>query len=229
MVEQRVGTAYGHGMSETIARLVVIVPAAGHSRRMGRPKLLLPLGERSVIQRLIDAFDHPAVVEVLVVVRPDDDSLATAVSAAGATVIRPPEPPPDMKASVSCGLEALQQRRPEQDIDGWLLAPADHPVLDADVVEAVARAWSVSRAPVLVPTHEGRRGHPTVFARRLAMEVATIPEDRGLNWLVARYADEVEELELGRPEVLVDLDTPEDYRALCRRFTTPGSEPGTRQ
>ncbi|MDP7275813.1 MAG: nucleotidyltransferase family protein [Planctomycetaceae bacterium] len=216
-------------MPETFARLVVIVPAAGHSRRMGRPKLLLPLGERSVIQRLIDAFDHPAVVEVMVVVRPDDDELAAAVAAAGATVIRPPESPADMKASVGWGLEALQRRWQENEIDAWLLAPADHPVLDADVVESVARAWAVSRPAVLVPTHEGRRGHPTIFARRLATELPTIPENHGLNWLVALHKDEVEELELGRPEVLVDLDTPEDYRELCRRFTTPGSEPGTRQ
>ena len=97
------------------------------------------------------------------------------------------------------------------------------------MVESVARAWAVSRPAVLVPTHEGRRGHPTIFARRLATELPTIPENHGLNWLVALHKDEVEELELGRPEVLVDLDTPEDYRELCRRFTTPGSEPGTRQ
>ena len=55
-----------------MARLVVIVPAAGHSRRMGQPKLLLPLGDRPVIARLVEAFDHPSVLDVLVVIRPDD-------------------------------------------------------------------------------------------------------------------------------------------------------------
>ena len=70
-----------------MARLVVIVPAAGHSRRMGQPKLLLPLGDRPVIARLVEAFDHPSVLDVLVVIRPDDAVLAEAAAAAGAVVV----------------------------------------------------------------------------------------------------------------------------------------------
>ena len=201
-----------------MARLVVIVPAAGHSRRMGQPKLLLPLGDRPVIARLVEAFDHPSVLDVLVVIRPDDAVLAEAAAAAGAVVVRAPEPPPDMKASVRWGLDEMTKRWGAGEIDGWMLVPADHPVLDADLVGQVAEAWSVNRPPVLVPTHDGRRGHPTVFGVGLAPEVESIPDDSGLNWLVARCGEEVEEVELGRPEVLLDLDTPEQYEALCRRM-----------
>jgi len=205
-------------MSESQSRLVVIVPAAGHSRRMGRPKLLLPVGDRSVIARLVAAFDHPSVQGVLVVIRPDDTALADAAAAAGAVVVRPPEPPPDMKASVGWGIGEMRRRWSEDQLDGWILVPGDHPVLDAALVGQVVEAWSANRPPVLVPTCDGRRGHPTVFASRLADEVASIPADAGLNRLVSAYADEVEEIELGRPEVLWDLDTPEEYDALCRRF-----------
>lgn len=201
-----------------MARLVVIVPAAGHSRRMGQPKLLLPLGDRPVIARLVEAFDHPSVLDVLVVVRPDDTVLAEAAAAAGAVVVRAPEPPPDMKASVGWGIDEMRKRWGAGEIDGWMLVPADHPVLDADLVGRVAEAWSVNRPPVLVPTHDGRRGHPTVFGVELASEVASIPDDSGLNWLVARCGEAVEEVELDRPEVLLDLDTPEQYEALRRRM-----------
>ena len=201
-----------------MARLVVIVPAAGHSRRMGQPKLLLPLGDRPVIARLVEAFDHPSVLDVLVVVRPDDTVLAEAAAAAGAVVVRAPEPPPDMKASVGWGIDEMRKRWGAGEIDGWMLVPADHPVLDADLVGRVAEAWSVNRPPVLVPTHDGRRGHPTVFGVELASEVASIPDDSGLNWLVAQCGEAVEEVELDRPEVLLDLDTPEQYEALRRRM-----------
>ena len=201
-----------------MARLVVIVPAAGHSRRMGQPKLLLPLGDRPVIARLVEAFDHPSVLDVLVVVRPDDTVLAEAAAVAGAVVVRAPESPPDMKASVGWGIDEMRKRWGAGEIDGWMLVPADHPVLDADLVGRVAEAWSVNRPPVLVPTHDGRRGHPTVFGVELASEVASIPDDSGLNWLVGRCGEAVEEVELGRPEVLLDLDTPEQYEALRRRM-----------
>ena len=96
-------------------------------------------------------------------------------------------------------------------------------MLDARLVGQVAERWSESRPPVLVPTCDGRRGHPTVFASRLADEVASIPPDDGLNPLVANYGDQVEEIELGRPEVLWDLDTPEQYEALCRRLNADDS------
>ena len=210
-------------MSEPQSRLVVIVPAAGHSRRMGRPKLLLPLGDRTVIARLVDAFDHPSVGGVLVVIRPDDSALAEAVESTGATLVRPPQSPVDMKASVAYGLDEMRRRWPGDAVDGWMLVPGDHPVLDARLVGQVVEAWSESRPPVMVPTCDGRRGHPTVFADRLADEVASIPPDDGLNRLVANYGNQVEEIELGRPEVLWDLDTPEQYEALCRRLN--GDDP----
>ncbi|MFP6701132.1 MAG: nucleotidyltransferase family protein [Planctomycetaceae bacterium] len=213
-------------MSESGNRLVVIVPAAGHSRRMGCPKLLLPLGDRPVIARLVEAFAGSSVLGVLVVVRADDDELAGVAESSGAIVVRPAEPPADMKASVALGLEEMRRRWPGDDVDGWMLVPGDHPVLDSVLIERVITAWSSTRPPVLVPTSGGRRGHPTVFARRVADELSSIPSGAGLNHLVAGYGDQVEEVELGRSEVLLDLDTPEQYAELCRRFAV-GSDPSS--
>ena len=206
-------------MSESRNRLVAIVPAAGHSRRMGRPKLLLPLGGRPVIARLVQALDHPSVLDVLVVIRADDSELAAAAKSAGAVVVCRDEDPPDMKASVVYGLDEMQRRWPGEEVGGWMLVPGDHPVLDAGLVGEVAEAWLATRPAVLVPTSDGRRGHPTVFDVELAQQVSSLPPDAGLNHLVAGYGERVEEFELGRPEVLWDLDTPEQYAELCRRFS----------
>lgn len=185
---------------------------------MGQPKLLLPLEGRPVIEWLVEALQHPAIVEVVVVVRPDDDLLAEAAEATGARVVRPSEAPPDMKASVSWGLQDVSARDVATGLDGWLLIPADHPLLDVDILDGLVTAWGDEDEDVLVPTCGGRRGHPTLFAWRLAAEVSGIPADAGLNWLVARQASRVRELELGREEVLWDMDTPDDFAALQRRL-----------
>lgn len=185
---------------------------------MGQPKLMLPLGGRPVIEWLVESLRHPAVVEVVIIVRPDDDLLARASEATGARVVRPPEAPPDMKASVGWGLQDVSARAGADGWDGWLLVPADHPVLVPEVLTELAAAWGGEDEAILVPTCGGRRGHPTLFAWSLAEEVAEIPADAGLNWLVARHAGRVRELELGREEVLLDMDTPEDFAALQRRF-----------
>jgi molybdenum cofactor cytidylyltransferase len=185
---------------------------------MGQPKLMLPLGEKPVIRRLLDVLDCPEVIERIVVVRQDDEALAAEVKAAGATVVAPETPPPDMRISVEQALDAIRARHAPAAEDGWLLIPADHPVLDADVLAGLIAAWNCSDAPILLPRCNGRRGHPTFFRWSLADEVAEIPRDKGLNELVRWHEAAVSEVEVDDTSVLLDLDTPADYEALRTRF-----------
>jgi molybdenum cofactor cytidylyltransferase len=185
---------------------------------MGQPKLMLTLGDRTVIRRLLDVLDRPGIAARTVVMRPDDAPLCAEVEAAGATVIQPEIPPPDMRTSVQHALDAIATRNAPQPDDGWLLIPADHPLLDVDVLDQLIRSWQASDANILLPEHAGKRGHPTFFRWRLAEEVRSIPEDRGLNHLVAAHAAEIETVAVETPAVLTDLDTPEDYERLLRTF-----------
>lgn len=199
-------------------RIFAVIPAAGESRRMGRAKLLLPLGGRSVIARLLDALSQPRIAARIVVVRPGDDVLRTEAESAGATVVVPSSPPPDMRASVAHALDDISRRLSPTDNDSWLLVPADHPVLEDQVVRSIAETWLSGNAKILVPTCNGRRGHPTLFRWELARDVPEIPEDRGLDWLLDKYAGQVEKFEIADESILCDLDTPEDYERLQQRF-----------
>ena len=206
-------------------KLFAVIPAAGHSRRMGRPKLLLPLGEQTVIRRLLDVLDRADVDERLVVLRRDDESLRTEVEAAGAKVVAPKLPPPDMRASVEHALAEIRDSHQPNPNDGWLLIPADHPLLSSNVLEQLIVAWNQSEADVLVPTFEGRRGHPTFFRWRLADEITAIPPDRGLSELLNRHSTQVQEVAVEDRSVVVDLDTPEDYEALCQQYRDRDNRP----
>lgn len=207
------------GQSENVPqrRLFAVVPAAGRSRRMGRPKLLLPLGGKTVLARLLETL-RPRVEAVLAVVRADDARLADEARARGAVVVQPAVDPPDMRQSVEHGLRAIAERFRPADADGWLLIPADHPVLDATVIDAVAARWRTDPQEIVVPTHAGRRGHPTLFSWRLAGEVFRLPPDAGLNHLVRSRPNDVAEVGVESPGALLDLDTPADYEALARSF-----------
>ena len=225
--------------SQRIPRLFAVVPAAGLSRRMGAPKLLLSLGGTTVIRRLLDSLRDAGVTERIVVCRKDDDALRNEIAAAAATAVQPEVDPPDMRTSVEHALHYLREldvwgtcsassnpdsrsesatlAAPQPD-DGWLLAPADHPVLNADLIRDVLRGWRQSSAGILVPTFQGRRGHPTIFRWRLADAVVESPPDRGLNELLLRHSAEVEEIPVDDPCILTDLDTPADLAALRQRF-----------
>ena len=68
--------------------LFAIVPAAGLSRRMGQPKLVMDLGGKTVIERLLTTLSHPAVDETIVVIRRGDDGLARAIASLNFSNVR---------------------------------------------------------------------------------------------------------------------------------------------
>lgn len=198
-------------------RLFAIVPGAGYSRRMGQPKLLLPVGTSTVIARMLSLLARPEIEATFVVVRPDDEPLRAAVAACGAVPLQPPVPPPEMRDSVEFALQHVEQQYRTEPSDGWILAPADHPLLDQSVIDRLLAAWRNLPGKILIPVHGGRRGHPTIFPFSLVPEVYKLHADQGLNSLLARHASIIEEVAVNSPGAIADLDTPEDYARLRTR------------
>ena len=194
--------------------IAAIVPAAGRSQRMGRPKLILPVGGETVIARVVAALVAGGAGPVLVVVPPASASgaiiLAEEAERAGAAVAVAPEHPADMRASIELGIGRLDRGLAP---DAVLIAPGDSlgitPALVARVIEQ--RAKAEPRA-IVVPVYRGRRGHPIALPWCLATEVKSLPMGVGLNALVARHAADLVEFEVDEPGTVADLDTPEDYR-----------------
>ncbi|MEW4531066.1 nucleotidyltransferase family protein [Maioricimonas sp. JC845] len=206
--------------------ICALIPAAGRSRRMGRPKLLLPLGERKVIDWLLDALQNAGMRHVSLLARMDDVELVDAVQDRTMMIVQPVEDPPDMRTSVEHLLdEAYDRLHPEPD-DGWMLIPADHPVLSETLIRMMCRAWQSCTADILLPEYDGRRGHPTIFRWSLAGRVAAIPSDRGLNWLLHQPDVTVDAIPSSDPLVLADMDTPEDYARLQALVEQDDEHPG---
>lgn len=201
--------------------LLAIIPAAGLSRRMGQPKLLLPWRSSTVIAHLVGELRAAGLSQILVVIRTSDIALASTVESTGATVVRPPNDPPDMRSSVEFGLQAafktLATPHASLSETGWLLIPADHPIVSRSTVDALRAAWQPGARQILIPTYSGKRGHPTLFSADFAAEVRQIPPDCGLNWLVKQNSQSIREVPVTDPGVIIDLDTPEDYQALIDR------------
>jgi CTP:molybdopterin cytidylyltransferase MocA len=182
---------------------------------MGRPKLALPLGGRAVIEHVVAALREGGADPVLVVVGPHVPELIPLAESAGAEVCLLPEPTADMRATVEHGLRWLEERRRPRPDDFWLLAPADHPTLDAGVVRLLCEAAAADPAKsVAVPVYGGRRGHPTLIAWRHVEGIRTLPAGQGINAYLRRVESETLEVPIADPGVLAGLDTPEDYARL---------------
>jgi molybdenum cofactor cytidylyltransferase len=196
-------------------RSFAIVPAAGRSRRMGQDKLLLPWGDATVIESLLASWRASGVDEIVVVMRQDQTELRTLCG--NATIVTPEIAPPEMKDSVLAALSCIREEFSPVESDVWLLAPADMPRLDPVVIKQVMAAHDPASPAIIVPTSDGRRGHPVLFPWAFAFEVASLSECEGVNVLLERFP--VRELICNSREIHGDLDTPEDYNRLSDEAT----------
>jgi molybdenum cofactor cytidylyltransferase len=199
--------------------ILALLPAAGKSTRMGRPKLALPLGGRTVLEHVVAALQQAGVENVLVVVGPHVPELVPLAEAAGAAVCPLALETPDMRTTIEHGLDWLEERFHPGSDDAWLLTPADHPALDAAVVQQLrqARAAYPDRS-IFIPSFEGRRGHPTLIGWKHVAGIRAHPVGKGLNTYLRLHDSETLEVPVTSADVLCDLDTPEDYERLCRRW-----------
>src|SRR5262249_47250336 len=118
--------------------IAAIVPAAGRSERMGRPKLTLPVGGTTVIARVVSGLREGGAGRVIVVAPPVEiqgaEALIAEAKAHGAEVVVPKGPTADMRASVELGLARLGGGKAPE---GVLLAPGDSPGITAELVTRV--------------------------------------------------------------------------------------------
>lgn len=193
-------------------RSFAIVPAAGQSSRMGTPKLLLPWGETTIIESVLDAWKGAQVRATVVVVPPDDRELADLCWHAGAEVVVPSQQPGDMKQSVRIALRHIAKHLRPRETDVWLVAPADMPHLSSPIIARLLEKHRPDEPRILLPTLNGRRGHPALFPWPLAGRVDELGPDEGLNALVQReHPLEIPCDDLAGPDAFGDVDTPEDY------------------
>lgn len=206
------------------ARIFAVVPAAGMSRRMGKPKLVLPLGATTVIERTLTALRSIPADRQYVVLRDDDILLAQLVRRCGSCLVQPESPPPDMRSSVEAALRAIKIDWQPREDDAWLLLPADSAALHPGVVDVLLAAWRETSEDVLVPQFRDQRGHPAFFRWTLTQRLFELNPKLGVNAL-RKLPDVTTRLYPVTDEsVLGDLDTPEDYTKLLNQLSNQPAE-----
>ncbi|MEO2023728.1 MAG: nucleotidyltransferase family protein [Pirellulaceae bacterium] len=205
-----------------MVRSFAIIPAAGQSRRMGRPKLLMPWGSGCVIDQVLQAWCQSQVSETLVTVRADDEPLLQQCAQHAVEVVVMDPPPADMKASVQGALDHIQRSYQPQDSDVWMLAPADMPRLSSELINHVLAAHQPSQPAIIAPRVGELKGHPVLFPWEWAATVNQLDSDQGIRELWARHPGRT--IAWGDERPLEDIDTPADYQQLKSQQEGPSKE-----
>ncbi|MCA9079183.1 MAG: NTP transferase domain-containing protein, partial [Planctomycetaceae bacterium] len=140
------------------SQLQILVPATGRSQRMGTHKLLIEVGNRTVIEHLLNTLaDAYGWAAIAVSCRPEDVALQHRLQRLGPLRLVIPNPAPvDMRASVEQLVESVGRAPEKPTVTGWMLIPADHPVVEPTVLQRLDEAHREHREGIVVPVHQGR-------------------------------------------------------------------------
>jgi molybdenum cofactor cytidylyltransferase len=189
------------------SKVAAILLAAGKSTRMGSCKQLLPLGGSSVIAHCLEALVAGGAGEIVVVVSETGHEVAEAVRDYPVRIAINHAPEGDMSSSVRTGRDALTE-----EASGVIVHLCDYPLVAASTITRLILEHEISPGSIVIPCHQQRRGHPLLFPRTILAELG---DDMILRDLVRRDVNRVVCTEVEDPGVLLDMDTPEDYRRIC--------------
>jgi molybdenum cofactor cytidylyltransferase len=185
-----------------------IVLAAGLSRRMGRPKLLLELEGRPIIRHAVERVISAGIRELIIVVPPEHEALARALSGLAVRFAVNPTPEAGQGSSVSIGVRALAAGT-----TAVLIALGDQPGVPAEVIPALLGALKAPGKSIAAPRYADGLGNPVLFAASVFPELLTLGGDRGARAVVERDSSRLTQVTIGCP-MPRDIDTPEDYEIL---------------
>lgn len=203
-------------MAEAIRRVGAVVLAAGQSRRMGQPKLVLPWGGTTVIGQVVRTLLQAEADEIVVVTGGASEQVQDAVQQA----LQPPETEflvrfvenvhyeqLEMLTSLQLGLNAVNPN-----IDAILVALGDQPFVQMDVVRGIIQIYRETGKPLIVPSYNMRRGHPWLVDRSLWDTLLSMGEDLTMRDFLHMHEDKIHYVNVNTPDVMKDLDTPDDYQ-----------------
>ncbi|MEX6725968.1 NTP transferase domain-containing protein [Parapedomonas caeni] len=195
-----------------------VVLAAGQSRRMGElNKLLADLGGQPMIRRVCATVRAALGQRPVVVVGHEAEAVRAALAGLDVDVVDNPAYATGMSSSVRAGIQAVSDR-----YDAVFICLGDMPEVSVESLRALAAAFDPAAGrDIVVPTLQGRRGNPVLWGRPHFARLKLLEGDAGARDLLELLAPHVAMVEIGRREIVDDVDTPDDLAALRVRQSAP--------
>jgi len=188
--------------------LAAAILAAGESRRMGEPKALLPYQGLTFVEHLLEATRHPRVGLTRIVLGANAGEIRAKLNADPATIVVNADWPKGQLSSLQTAIRSFAPHVTE----GLLLCPVDHPLISPHLVAQLIEALDASGKAIVIPTYQGRRGHPVIFRAALYKELLCAPMDVGARGVVWAHAEEVREVATEEEGVILNLNDPDTLR-----------------
>jgi len=189
--------------------IAAVILAAGESKRMGQPKMLLPWGDTTVLGRVISAYQEAGVENIIVVTGAARGQVtAVAEQYRVYSVFNEQYASGEMLSSLQWGLRAAMNGS----VEAALIGLGDQPQVQVGCVKQICESFLEHKANLIVPSFERHRGHPWLIGKPLWNELLDLRAPESPRDLLNRHAAEILYVEVDSPSILADLDTPQDYQ-----------------
>ena len=195
-----------------------ILLAAGCSRRMGKHKLLLMLDGQTVIGRTLDNLLASRASGVTVVLGYQSDLVREAIGERPVEIVLNPDYEQGMSTSLKAGLSAVSAETPYM-----MIGLADQPFIAGSDYDALISAALASQKGIVLPVYRGQRGNPIILARKYIPELMDMNGDVGGRDLITRYPLDILDVPTSSEGVVININTPEEYRRQLQRLAARGS------
>jgi molybdenum cofactor cytidylyltransferase len=188
-----------------------VVLAAGASTRMKTQKLLLPLSNEPLVRRVAAAVCDAGFDDVLVVVGSEHEQVVKALQGLPIRCAVNPDYASGMGSSFRTAVLNLP------DSDAAMFALADQPFVSSAEYRKVLETYLQSHSPIVSVRYGEVMAPPHLFSREFFPELAAL--EHGARPVLLSHRDKTTILKFPA-DLLVDVDTPEDYEEVKRRLST---------
>ncbi|HXZ11848.1 MAG TPA: nucleotidyltransferase family protein [Candidatus Sulfotelmatobacter sp.] len=188
--------------------LAAAILAAGESRRMGEPKALLPYRGTTFLGHLIEVTRHPRVGITRIVLGAGAEAIRAKLQVDPATIVINAEWSKGQLSSIQAAIRSL----PPGITEGLILCPVDHPLVSAALVSQLIAQFDAARNSIVLPTYQGRRGHPVIFPASMYEELLKASPGVGARQVVWAHAAAVVPVPTEEEGVVMNLNDPESLK-----------------
>ena len=184
-----------------------VILAAGESKRMGKPKLLLPYGEKTIIETIVATIVSSKVEQTLVILGSDREKTEEKIKNYPVKVVYNRDFRSGMLSSVQCGFKSL----PEE-TRAVLVVLGDQPKISTTVINKLIDAYKSSGKGIVLPVYKKERGHPVLIDVKYGEEVENLSPEAGLRGTVYNHPEDILEVDVETSSIFQDIDYMEDYK-----------------
>jgi molybdenum cofactor cytidylyltransferase len=193
-----------------VSRIAGVVLAAGMSRRLGRPKQLLRIGERTLIEHVVERAMSSSLDEIVVVTGAHGEAVKAALDGRHVRIIINERFREGQGTSLAAGIRSLGD-----EVDAAVVLLGDQPGIASVVIDRVAEARRERGASIVMAEYGLKRGHPVLFGREHFPALMALDGDRGGREIIVRHPSEVSVVPADRKSIPPDIDTEEDWRRVA--------------